>query len=83
MLWLDRPLHRNVARLHPVHSFRFCLLYASTDSRLLLSLAHPPLSHPDQPGLPVIESGRLIGIVTEQDFIVITQWLLEERLGSG
>ncbi len=30
--------------------------------------------------LPVIEAGRLVGIVTEQDFIVIAQWLLEERL---
>ena len=32
--------------------------------------------------LPVIEDGRLVGIVTEHDFILIARGLLEERLGS-
>ena len=30
--------------------------------------------------LPVVENGRLVGIVTESDFIKVAEGLLEERL---
>lgn len=33
--------------------------------------------------LPVVHEGRLVGIVTEEDFLTIASKLLEERLGDG
>jgi CBS domain-containing protein len=33
--------------------------------------------------LPVLHDGRLVGIVTEEDFLTIASKLLEERLGDG
>ena len=33
--------------------------------------------------LPVVHDGRLVGIITEEDFLTIASKLLEERLGDG
>ncbi len=33
--------------------------------------------------LPVVQEGRLVGILTEEDFLTIASKLLEERLGDG
>ncbi|HVV84795.1 MAG TPA: CBS domain-containing protein, partial [Kofleriaceae bacterium] len=33
--------------------------------------------------LPVVQDGRLVGILTEEDFLTIASKLLEERLGDG